>query len=171
MLELLEHGALPLLMSYVDGYMCFVEGKSQYLYEVLTAQWFNTTREGDLKGDTAIKCARFLFKLIYKSMVLKLEQSGDLGMRARRSPAYRGSEAAKRCCADQKLTSKSRGKRFSNSFCENLRGLSVVLMWEMQQRSSTALTIGKDLAKDMANFFLDLFSIMDRGVVFKMVHL
>jgi hypothetical protein len=39
----------------------------------------------------------------------------------------------------------------------------------MQQRSSTALTVGKDLAKNTAHFLCYLLSIVDRGVVFKLV--
>ena len=53
----------------------------------------------------------------------------------------------------------------------SLRGLVLVLTWEMQQRASTALTIGKDLAKATAHFLCDLLSIMDRGVVFKLVRI
>eukprot|EP01094_Clydonella_sp_ATCC50884_P017219 TRINITY_DN2957_c0_g1_i1.p1 TRINITY_DN2957_c0_g1~~TRINITY_DN2957_c0_g1_i1.p1 ORF type:complete len:1831 (-),score=674.61 TRINITY_DN2957_c0_g1_i1:292-5784(-) len=149
LVELLEHEALNVLGSYVDNYVRFVKGKGAYLYEVLTEQWFNATKNGDVKGDSILKCAHFLFKLIFKSMALKVETE-DGGL-------------------EQKQTSKTRTKRFSSSFVKNLRGLTVVLMWEMQQRASSALTIGKDLAKDIAHFFLDLFSVMDRGVVFKMI--
>src|SRR3990167_307549 len=98
-----------------------------------------------MECEILLKYSSFLFKIIYKSMVLKLEASGELKEQS------------------------SRPTRFSDEFVSALRGLMAVLIWEIQQRRNSSLTLCKDLCRNMANFLNDLFSIMDRSIVLNIV--
>lgn len=71
---------LALLRSYSDNNFNFYEknDNDKYLYEVLMKEWAHYTRELKLDSEVLLKYSSFLFKIIFKSMVLKIQATGEL---------------------------------------------------------------------------------------------
>ena len=93
-----------------------------------------------------IRSARFLFEIIFKSMVIKLENDKK----------------------EKKVITRS--QRFDPEFLENLQNLLVICAWQIQQLSSSGTNIfAKELNRNIALFCRDLFTIVDRGFVFQLI--
>ena len=64
----------------------------------------------------------------------------------------------------------NRANRFSATFVRDLEGLLALFAWQIQKRSSGGPNLlAKSVNRHMALFIRDLFSVMDRGVVFRII--
>jgi hypothetical protein len=140
-----------LLDSYVqyifDNQMTPASASSKStLCEVLVEIWFYQILVTKSPLDGVIRYAGFLFQLIFKSMVLMLHDTGE-------------------------LKEENRKERFSNSLTPLLHKLVTQLAIKTKELCSTSHSPeGRKLYQKLALFLRDLFSIMDRGSVFEMIH-
>jgi hypothetical protein len=58
---------------------------------------------------------------------------------------------------------------FSDSFIDDIRKLTDIIIREVVDKSQKAFTTAKNLNWNIALFMKDLLSLMDRGVVFELV--
>eukprot|EP01096_Ripella_sp_DP13-Kostka_P011959 TRINITY_DN4916_c0_g1_i8.p1 TRINITY_DN4916_c0_g1~~TRINITY_DN4916_c0_g1_i8.p1 ORF type:complete len:1485 (+),score=781.21 TRINITY_DN4916_c0_g1_i8:1676-6130(+) len=137
--------AANLFGSYVDNILDLVNVGDKYLHQVICKQYMLAIRDSEKDSEIILKFCWFFLRIIFKSMVLKLASEKQL------SPVA------------------TRKNRYQDDFVKDLKGLVVILTWEIHQRSRSALTLGKDMTKALANFFCDLFAIMDPGIVFSMI--
>ena len=138
-----------LLRAYSDNTfdLCEANEKGHYVHDILVKEWLLYVREASIDCEVLLKFSSFFFKIIFKSMVLKIYNTGEL--------------------SDES----TRKGRFSDQFATDVRGLVAVLAWEICQRCKSALTVCKDLSRNIAAFFNDLFAVADRGVVLQAVYL
>lgn len=135
--------ARALLGSYADT--CFQTARcaAGFVHEVLCRELLRYIRDSEEDCEVLLKYAWWFFRIIFKSMALAMD--------------------------DPRLAALPRAQRFPESFVVDLRGLLVVLTWEVQQRKQTALTLGKELTRNIACFLTDLLSFMEVGVIFKII--
>jgi hypothetical protein len=135
-----------LLESYVHySFDNFIQAKN-LLCEVLVATWLTQLMTQGPTADLSLKYSWFLFGVIYKSMVLKLQDAGEM---------------------DEDQT--KRDERFSREFVKTLTRLIVQLAKKTKELTQQ-YTLGKFLNNNVAFFLRDLFSLLDRGAVFEMIY-
>ena len=141
-----------LLESYVQflfdnqGMPASASVSATQLPEVLVEIWFYQILVAKSATEVVIKYAGFLFQLIYKSMVLMLQDNGT-------------------------LNSEVRKERFHASFTPLMHKLVTQMAMKTKELCNTSHTPeGRKLYQQMALFLRDLFAIMDRGSVFEMIH-
>lgn len=118
------------------------------LGELLIENWFYQALLSRAATELVFKYAGFLFQLVYKSMILMLNDNGAL-----------------------KSESIQRKDRFNASFTPLLHKLVTQLAIRTKELCTTNHSSeGRKLYQHVALFLRDLFSIMDRGVVFEMVY-
>lgn len=162
-----NNNTLPLLRSYSDNNFNQFEknDKGFYLYEVIMREWARYTRELKLDSEYLLKYSSFLFKIIFKSMVLKIQSTGEIN--GKYNSFIFLSFLSNSFCF--KIDPASRLTRFSKHCYDYLCTLFAVFTWEITQRFKTALTVCKGLSRNMANFCNDLFSIMNRDIILHLV--
>lgn len=111
----------------------------------LMSRWLAALSAGNGQDDTLIHFAFFLFGIIFKSMVHYSQRQAE--------PFRRSLE------------------QFPPETYTLIYQIVVQLIWEAQERVTTALVIGKDLMFSLVFFFQDLFLLLDRGFVLQLVSL
>lgn len=135
-----------LLESYVHyAFDNFIQAKN-LLCEVLVATWLTQIMTQGPTADLSLKFSWFLFAVIYKSMVLKLQDAGEM---------------------DEEKT--KRDERFAREFVKTLTRLIVQLAKKTKELTQQ-YSLGKFLNNNVAFFLRDLFSLLDRGAVFEMIY-
>ncbi|ELR16168.1 Dedicator of cytokinesis [Acanthamoeba castellanii str. Neff] len=143
------------LDSYASYVVCPAEierNSKVYLHHQIAKHWaffFARASNADAPKEELYKFAGFLFKLIYRSMVLKLHSTGEL--------------------KDEEST--SRRGRFDPQFEAELRSLITGHTRVLQAGLRVGLTNAKLLSQVLALALHDLMSVMDRGVVLHLADL
>jgi hypothetical protein len=118
------------------------------LAQVITDTWLvhilQHTNASTIANDLTLKYSWFLFAVMYKSMVLMLQDSGT-------------------------LDSEKREARFQRDYVSTLHRLITQLAKKTKELTAH-YSLGKFLNQNVAFFLRDLFSLMDRGAVFEMVY-
>ena len=123
-------------------------GVANSLGELLIENWFYQALLAHSATEIVFKYAGFLFQLIYKSMILMLNDNGAL-----------------------KNENVARKDRFNPSFTPLLHKLVTQLAMRTKELCATSHSSeGRKLYQQVALFLRDLFTIMDRGQVFEMVY-
>lgn len=118
------------------------------LGELLIENWFYQALLAHSATELVFKYAGFLFQLVYKSMILMLNDNGAL-----------------------KNENIARKDRFNPSFTPLLHKLITQLAIRTKELCATSHSSeGRKLYQQVALFLRDLFTIMDRGSVFEMVY-
>ena len=142
---LAEADAQSVLMSYAEHtFQSAVMGGKHWIHIETVHNWFAVAKgSSDAKFiESYLRSARFLFQVIFKSMVYRTMQTEE----------------------------KDRSARFDPDFVRDLEGLLVLCAWQIQQRCSGGPNLlAKAVNRHMALFIRDLFSVMDRGAVFRII--
>lgn len=118
------------------------------LGELLIENWFYQALLAHSASELVFKYAGFLFQLVYKSMILMLNDNGAL-----------------------KNENIARKDRFNPSFTPLLHKLITQLAMRTKELCATSHSSdARKLYQQVALFLRDLFTIMDRGSVFEMVY-
>ncbi len=145
--------------SILEPYITYVyqNGENTLFYERFLQTWVSllqkvtiwitqlTCHQGAKISADSYKYSWFLFGIITKSMILKLHSENQLDSKA------------------------SKQNLFSEQFIMELRNLTNIIVKEVTERSHKGLIGAKNLNINMALFFKDMLSTMDRGCVFEMV--
>ena len=78
--ETLNNGTLKLLRSYSDNHFNIFGANDAgcYVYDVLVREWILFIRDSTTDCEILLKYSSFMFKLIFKSMVLKINSTGEI---------------------------------------------------------------------------------------------
>lgn len=71
---------LSLLRSYSDNTLNFsnIDKDKKYLYESIIDEWISFIRNNELDCEVLLKFSSFFFKIIFKTMVLKINSTGEI---------------------------------------------------------------------------------------------
>lgn len=136
----------------------------RWLHVEIVKHWFELSRvqTGKEASEKFLRSARFLFQIIFK---VERKETPIFSFSLTPTPqsmVYQTNSSGGRTT--------QRSQRFSKTFTRDLEGLLVLCAWQIQQRSSGGPNLlAKSVNRDMALFIRDLFSIMDRGVVFRII--
>lgn len=136
-----------LLESYVHYIFENHPAAKALLCEVIIEIWLIQIMDSPTTSNSIAKYAWFFFSIVYKSMVLMLQDSGS-------------------------LDNENRTKRFTHQFVNSLRRLVIEIAKKTRELcENQSLHEGKKLYEYTAFFMRDLLSLMDRGEVFNMIYL
>lgn len=136
-----------LLESYLNYAMDVDTSSTKPLYEEIVKLWINIIEQKNSKTDETFKHSSTLFGIIIKSMTVKIHSSGDL---------YSSSQ--------------NRSNRFSKSHLLLLKKLLDLLNAHVREKSVSTYNVAKLLNTNVALFFKDCLSILDRGIAFRLIY-
>jgi hypothetical protein len=134
----------PYLSSYVHLMFDLPKGSKGLLFQEIVRHWIALLNDNHVVLGELAQYSWFIFDIIIKSMTLHLHVSGKLG-------------------------DKNWKDRFGSEYGEDLSKLTYLLMRNIKSHTGWSVPVAQDLNKNIALFFKDLLSLIDRGLVFSMI--
>ncbi|EFA78484.1 DOCK family protein [Heterostelium album PN500] len=133
------------LMSYITYVFSNGSTTGTNLYESLVQTWIYLLESRDEKSVISLHYAWFLFGIIRKSMILDIDIKNLL------------------------RNGRNRTNRFTDDYLQKFKSLFELLLIQLKQIYSKSI-IAKSFITSTAYFITDLFDIIKRGFLFRLIH-